>query len=595
MDRRHLLKQLAIASTSISVHGISASAWSEKVAPAPPCRILLNQVGYLPRAAKVASIAVQKDSPMPAPKFRVRAMMTNTIVYEGALTPPLLDAASGDMVTQAALTSLDQRGLYQLELPTTDAGPASLSSDSIQISPDIYANALRLTMRAYYGQRCGCNVDLGGGYKHPACHLKGAYHASSGKQGDVGNHGGWHDAGDYGRYVVNSGITCGTLLWAWELYPRTLQKLTLDIPESGGKIPDYLAEIRWNLEWMLSMQDAVEKGGDGGVWHKQTSVQFCAFIMPQDDHLTSYVIGTGSAPFKSTGATADLASVMAIAARCYGPYDDAFAKRCLAAAEYAFAWAKRNPGVTFNNPPGVGTGGYDDSQLADELLWAAAEFFRTTGKPEYEQAFLGSVTALGPDLKIGTPGWADVGSMGLWSYALSSRATSPETQQRIRQATHTAAQVLIARARANGYGNTMAITDYRWGSNSEAGNQSVLLMIANHFQPNPAAVDAALGNLHYLLGRNCFGVSWVTQLGRRPFQHPHHRPSGADGIAAPWPGMLSGGPNAHPGDKIARTLSKGPPMRMWIDDQGAYSMNEITINWNAPLVFLLAAANDSAL
>jgi endoglucanase len=137
--------------------------------------------------------------------------------------------------------------------------------------------------------------------------------------------------------------------------------------------------------------------------------------------------------------------------------------------------------------------------------------------------------------------------------------------------------------------------DYIWGSNSVAANQSLLLLIANHFQPDSRAVEAALGNLHYILGRNCFAISWVTQVGTNPFQHPHHRPSGADNIVAPWPGLLSGGPNAKPGDEFARTLPKLPPMRMWRDDQRAYSLNEVAINWNAPLVFLLAAANAHAL
>jgi endoglucanase len=182
--------------------------------------------------------------------------------------------------------------------------------------------------------------------------------------------------------------------------------------------------------------------------------------------------------------------------------------------------------------------------------------------------------------------------MACWSYALTDRAQSKRAQEQIRQATYAEAQVLIERSRKNGYGNTLDLHSYGWGSNSVAANQSLLLFVANQFQTDPTAVDAALGNLHYLLGRNCLGVSWVTQLGTRPFQHPHHRPSAADGIAAPWPGLLSGGPNARPGDAVARTLPKMPPMRMWIDDQGAYSMNEIAINWNAPLVFLLAAAND---
>jgi endoglucanase len=441
-------------------------------------------------------------------------------------------------------------------------------------------------MRSYYGQRCGCNVDLGNGYKHPACHHDGAFDPTSGRSGSLPNTGGWHDAGDYGRYIVNSGLSTGTLLWAWEMFPDALHHLSLDIPESGHTLPDFLAEIKWNLNWMLSLQDT-----DGGVWHKQTSLHFCAFIMPQDDHLVSEVIGTGTAPYKSTCATADLASVMAIAARCYQPYDPAFAARCLAAARLAWTWARKNPNITFTNPPTVFTGGYGDPNCSDELLWASAELFRTTHESQYESVFNESVAPLLPALKIPTPSWGGVASMGLWTYAFATAPKPTDLTNTIQQATATAAAELITRAHTNGYGNTLALTDYHWGSNSNAGNQSLLLLIANRFQPNKSAADAALSNLHYLLGRNCFGISWVTQLGHRPFLHPHHRPSAADNIPAPWPGLLSGGPNAHGGDAVADALPKAPPMRMWLDDQRAYSLNEIAINWNAPLVFLLAAAN----
>jgi endoglucanase len=374
------------------------------------------------------------------------------------------------------------------------------------------------------------------------------------------------------------------------MFPDALRSLSLDIPESGRALPDFLAEIKWNLNWMLSLQDPT----DGGVWHKQTSLHFCAFILPQDDHLVSQVIGTGVAPFKSTCATADLASVMAIAARCYQPFDPAFAARCLSAARLAWTWARKFPNVTFNNPPTVLTGGYGDHDCSDELLWASAELFRTTREPQYESALLESITPLLPTLKISVPSWGNVASMGLWTYALATASKPTAITAAIQQATQTAAAQLIDRAHHNGYGNTLSLNDYHWGSNSNAGNQSLLLLVARRFHlGNQPALDAALANLHYLLGRNCFGISWVTQLGQRPFQHPHHRPSAADNIAAPWPGLLSGGPNAHGGDTVADALPKAPPMRMWLDDQRAYSMNEIAINWNAPLVFLLAAANST--
>jgi endoglucanase len=536
--------------------------------------VLLSQVGYLPLDAKLATVRGAKDG-----EFRVRSAASNRVALKGRLGPAISDAASGDNVRIADFSAVRSEGMYRLET-------AEGASDQFLVRPQVYKDALRLTMRGFYGQRCGCAVDLGGGYKHPACHGAGAYHATSGKSGALASHGGWHDAGDYGRYVVNSGISTGTLLWAWELYPRALSALALDIPESGGKVPEYLAEVRWNLEWMLSLQD-----DDGGVWHKQTSEHFCAFIMPQADTLTSYVIGTGAAPYKSTCATGDLAAVMAIAARCYAACDADFSQRCLVAARKAWTWATAHPDVTFKNPPSISTGGYGDEHCGDEIAWASAELWRTTGEAKYEQTFLAALPAVGVALVISEPTWGDVISMACWTYALADRAGDAAAKTRIREATTKAAAVLTARSKENGYGNTMAPPDYVWGSNGVAGNQSLLLWVANHFQADKAMQDAALSNLHYMVGRNCHGVSWVTQLGSRPFEHPHHRPSAADGIAAPWPGLLSGGPNGRGGDAVADKLPKQPPMRMWVDDERAYSLNEIAINWNAPLVFLLAAAN----
>ena len=164
-------------------------------------------------------------------------------------------------------------------------------------------------------------------------------------------------------------------------------------------------------------------------------------------------------------------------------------------------------------------------------------------------------------------------------------------RSRIISQTAAVAQNLVARRRSSGFGNTLAEQDYIWGSNGVAANQSLLLLLANHFHPNAETVEAALGNLHYLLGRNCFGVSWVTHVGNNALQRPHHRPSMADRVTLPWPGLLVGGPNAKPSDNAALSLRPLPPMRMWVDDQQAYSLNEVAINWNAALVFLLAAAN----
>ncbi|HYM77527.1 MAG TPA: glycoside hydrolase family 9 protein [Candidatus Dormibacteraeota bacterium] len=578
MNRRTFLTMAAVfgGATAMPSALALASRFSASDAPTDTSPIVFDQLGYLPNATKLITLRA------PSATFTVRTV-GGTVVLQGKPRVARDDAASGDRVQIADISSLNKPGMYALE---TDAG----KSAPFEIGNDVYRHALWLCMRGYSGQRCGCNVDLGDGYSHPACHLAAEFHTTSGKTGPYKNHGGWHDAGDYGRYVVNSGISTGTLLWTWELSNAAVRKLDLKIPESGGKIPDFLAEIKWNLDWMLTLQDA-----DGGVWHKQASENFCAFVMPQDDHMISYVIGTGVAPYKSTGATADLAAVAAIAARCYGPYDDAYAKKCADAAKRAFTWAGKNPNAIFTNPKGIRTGEYGDGDCRDELLWAAAELWRTTGDDQYRTAFESGLAYLQNEkgLRVSTPGWGDLPALALWTYALADRKTaSSELLSKIREGSAQGAEQLVSNSRENGYGNTMALTDYDWGSNAVAANQSLHLIVTDRLQKNDEFRQAAAENLHYLLGRNCWDLSWVTQLGRNPFQHPHHRPSGADNIAAPWPGLLSGGPNAHPSDPPGRLMPQRPPMRMYKDDQAAYSMNEICINWNAPLVFLLAALNE---
>ena len=575
MQRRSILKTLGLAAAAQFTRA-SLLAQDQTSASSATPDAFFDQVGYRPSDAKVATIrgaiATQNN-------FRLRDAADNKVVFEGPLTSPQTDEASGDLVQRAVFTSFRRPGTYRIEF-------GAQSTFAVDVSDHVYAEALRTTMRGYTGQRCGCEVDLGNGYTHPSCHPNGAYGASSGKSGTLPNQGGWHDAGDYGRYVVNSGITCGTLLWAWEMYPQALHDLRLGISKHHGVLPDYLEEVLWNLNWMLQLQEP-----DGGVFHKQTSDHFCAFILPQDDHLVSNVVGTGTAPFKSTAATGDLAAVMAIAARAYAPYDKVLAARFLAAARSAWTWAAANRNVVFHNPKGVATGDYGDNHVADELLWASAELWRTTGEPQYEQQFLEGLPKDLGTLKIDPPSWGTVASMACWTYAMAAQTGNGETKAAIRQKTHETAQSLNQRSQSNGYGNTLGPSDYIWGSNGVAGNQSLLLAMDHHFNSNRAAVDAALANLHYMLGRNCFGVSWVTQVGQHPFMNPHHRPTASDNIVAPWPGLLSGGPNRHPGDAVARKLSPAPPMRMWVDDTQAYSMNEIAINWNAPLVFLLAFAN----
>ncbi|HEY1470107.1 MAG TPA: glycoside hydrolase family 9 protein [Candidatus Acidoferrum sp.] len=540
-------------------------------------QIKVDQVGYLPDGAKLAVITAS------ARTFEVKRASDNVAAFSGTVGPASLDADTGDSVQIADFTKLREAGTYYLDVPGVGR------SWTFAIKRDVFSHTYYLAMRAFYGQRCGTAVDLGSefpGYSHAACHLRGEFHASSGKQGERDNVGGWHDAGDYGRYVVNSGITTGTLLWTWEIYGPKVRSIRLNIPESGNGTPDILNETRWNVEWMLKMQDE-----DGGVWHKQTSEHFPGFVMPEDDQLPSEVIGTGQAPYKSTCATADLAAVAAIAARVYQPFDAKFAAQNLEAARKAWLWTEKNPNVVFRNPQGVNTGEYGDSSCNDERLWAAAELWRTTGDAVYNEYFVKQYPDFRPSLDTPSPeGWKDVAVMGLWTYALSKQkgadaAVVADTKKRTGAAGH----AVVEQTRKNPYRVSLLTKDYVWGSNGVAANYGMELLVANVLTPDPALVESAQDDLHYLLGRNTFSLSWVTQVGMNSYRHPHHRPSGADKNTEPWPGLLSGGPNAGRQDDALKKLPQGlPPAKDYVDDQASYASNEIAINWQAPLVFVLA-------
>ncbi len=588
-----LTEALAVVVVSLTIPGCAQNG--AEPTPTPPAaeptpahsdpQVKVDQVGYLTDASKIALVT----DPRGTGRFSIRRAADRVSVFDGQLGERRSDVDTGDWVQAADFSSLRETGTFLVDVEGVGASVA------FEIGPDVYRRAFVLALRSFYGQRCGTAVDLAPAfpsYRHALCHGPGTaspdalFHSSSGRVGSIAAGRGWHDAGDYGKYVVNSGISTGELLWTYELYRAKVGPLGLNLPESGDQTPDILDEIRWNLDWMLTMQDS-----DGGVWHKLTSAYFGGFVMPEVDNAgPRYIIGTGAEPYKSSCATADFAAVMAIAARLYGAYDAAFAARCLSAARDAYAWVSARPNVVFRNCCGISTGEYGDSDCSDERLWAAAELFRTTGEAGFDNDFIQRYSGYTPAVRAsGPPGWGSLSQMAMLTYALASQPSADAAaRQRIREDAVAAAEAIVTRTNANLYRVSLGSDEYNWGSNGVVASYGMVLLLADRLAPKATYRAAALDNLHYLLGRNTFALSWVTQLGARPFRFPHHRPSGADANAEPWPGLLSGGPNRYGGDSVIDALPATPPARRYADDQGSYASNEVALNWNAPLVFLLA-------
>lgn len=541
-----------------------------------PGSVRVNQLGFLPHAQKLALI----DSAA-ARAFTVVRADGERVVLRGMLQPAQVWAPAGRPAAVADFTTVAEPGSYRI---LVDGLP---SSDPFVVDANVYAGLADAALKAFYFNRAGTALEArhAGVYARAAGHPDNEVevHASAASAARpagtvIAAPGGWYDAGDYNKYVVNSGITTYTLLAALEHFPEYFRARDAGIPESGDAVPDILDEARWNLLWMLAMQDPQ----DGGVYHKLTTLRFDAPKMPEHDVARRYVVQ------KTTAATLDFAAVMAVAARVHAGYERQFpgvAAQMRRAAESAWRWARANPAVTYRQPPDVLTGAYGDRQLADEFAWAAAELYLLTGEASYLQEFR---------RQAGTPAvpsWADVGGLAWISLAHHRQRLPADERARVAAEVDALAAQLAAQWRASAWRVAMQPRDFVWGSNAVVLNQALMLLQGQRLAGRREYLDAAQSQLDYVLGRNPLGVSFVTGHGMRTPQHIHHRPSQADGIAAPIPGFLSGGPN--PGQQDARDCpAKYPatlPALSWLDHDCSYASNEVAINWNAPLLYVAAA------
>ena len=249
----------------------------------------------------------------------------------------------------------------------------------------------------------------------------------------------------------------------------------------------------------------------------------------------------------------------------------------------------------FRNPSGTATGEYGDGNDSDERLWAAAELFVTTGAAEYNNYFQSNYSAGG--IFGYQMGWQDVRDLAHLAYLKSQQPATNETvRSQLRSALNSFCNNQVSTRNNSGYQVALQTGDYYWGSNSVALNAAVLLIMGYTEFSSQTFLDVAADQMHYIFGSNVHSMSFVTGVGRRYPHHPHHRPSESDGIAEPVPGLMAGGPNQNrQNDPVLQALftSSTPPALCYVDTMPSYASNEICINWNAPLVFVVGYFNGS--
>ena len=527
--------------------------------------IQVNQTGYYTKERKTAVFTAGET-------FMLCRADNDEIVLTGSLIDKGLDAASEDYVKIADFTDYIIEGTYYLKSNTEE------TSHCFHISSRLYENLKNDVLKAFYFQRCGCALEEqhAGVYEHACCHTQPALVlGEDGVTKDVA--GGWHDAGDYGRYTTAAATALAHMLYAYRLFPAQWED-TINLPESGNGMADLLNECRYELDWLFKMQRE-----DGGVHHKLTSYRHANFVMPQEDHKEFYLFPV------STMAVADFAAVMALTYRVFEKIDIAYAQKALGAARRSWEWLKRHPEFIYEgNPDGCNTGGYDDDCDKDERLWAAAELWMATGESEYQIAFESRLEAM---KGLTDFGWTDVaGLAGIAVLTDEKHYASGPVKSKFLEEFSKESDHIVELSQSCGYEAAMDVSDYTWGSNMVVENRAMLLAVTYLLTSETRYHQTVVSQMDYLLGKNAVGYSYVTGYGTQAFSHPHNRPTIAAGVETVMPGWMSGGPNSKPCDEKAEWLiiEGTPPMKCYIDEWECYSLNEITIYWNSPLIFLTA-------
>lgn len=567
--------------------------------------VRVNQVGYLPGLSKIATIVTPATEPL---AWQLKNS-TGAVVTTGQTTLHGADSASGDHLHQADFSAYTTPGSgYTLAIGDDSSHPFAIDAA-------IYSQLKYDALAYFYHNRSGIPIEMpyagGAQWTRPAGHVSDQQVACAPNTGcsytlDVS--GGWYDAGDHGKYVVNGGIAVWTLLNQYEraLYLGSsagdFADGTLSIPEQQNGTPDILDEARWQIEFLLKMQVPEGQPRAGMVHHKIHDEAWTGLpLAPHEDPMTRYLRPP------STAATLNLAATAAQCARIWHKIDRAFAQTCLRAAERAWSAAQANPAIYAPASDGNGGGAYNDNNVTDEFYWAASELYITTENNSYrkfvtESPYYQSLPTTFGQHQEPSMTWGTTQALGTISLAVVPNKLPARQINKARSNIIAAADSYAAIVQQQGYRlpfQAGADGKYPWGSNSFVLNNMIVLALAYDFTREPAYLSAVSEGMNYLLGRNPMDQSYISGYGTRPLQNPHHRfwaHQLSSRYPTAYPGAVSGGPNSSLQDPYAQSIGLPgcAPQKCFVDHIESWSTNEITINWNAPLAWVSAFLDEQA-
>lgn len=509
ITRRDLL-----ASALATGLGLSAlPGHAQTAAPEPAVsRIHLNQVGYLPEEPKRAVVPPAK--PGAGKAFQVIEEQNSTVHHSGELAPPKgpgADTHSGDRI--ADFSALRRPGRYRLRLEDGTLSPVFL------IGSAAYADLIPLITGFFSIQQCGPQTSP----KRKPCHPDDGIARGGPRDGQrIDAAGGWHDAGDYLKFVETNSYATALMLFACDLRPHLATS-----PGGARSLSPLLAQAKVGLDWLLKMHPSpqefyyqVGEESDHNRWR-----------LPEIDNTTDFPEWQPRPVLSGVGANlaGRTAASFAMASRLYKASDPAFAARCLAAAQSVYALGLKNPQALSTQPHDF----YPEESSDDDMEWGAAELFRATRKAEYLQQAL--AFAKGRDM---TGDHVSVyNTSALAHFALYPHA-SPEDRETLLGYLQADADRLH-RSMRGPYG---LASSYVWGTAEAATGAALTCLLYAKLSDDKAAADVARRQRDYIFGCNPFGLSFLIGAGTRNPQNPHHQI--ADLGKFPIQGAMIAGPTS---------------------------------------------------
>ncbi len=544
----------------------------EKAYPA----IKLNQVGFRETVEKYAYVSGFEDelTATTGTQFQVKRVSDDSVAYSGQLALVKdYDQDSGERVFKAVFTDLNQPGEYYITVNTSGIE----KSPKFKIGNDVYKSLLTDVARYFYYQRSG--VDLTATYcpdyprkDRTPQDTTAVFDSNYGKTRDVSK--GWFDAGDLGKYVSTGAGTLINLFWAYDMFPELYQDNQFNIPESGNGVPDILDESKWELEWILKMQDTASGG-------------FYARVQSDDDgNITKRIIKDkegDTTNIRPTDDTACAAAALAHASIIYSNYDQAFALTCLNAAKNAWSYLEQNPN-NIKSPNGPYN---SDNDISSRLL-AAAALYRATGEAKYDNYFVANYSK-GKDAYENASGdW-----VGNWNFAffayMKAANRNIDAEKWFNNEFGIWVNNKIERYKSSAWGNAITNANYYWGSNNQIMGMCMEALIGSRLLgTNTDTINnMALSSLNWILGANPLRKSFVSGYGDDCIKtiFSTFNSDGKVGIAK---GFMPLGPNRYQGIGLSNF-----PAKCYLDSADEWTTNEHAIGSTSTLEFITAFANSN--